>query len=135
MTDLNQVVTEAARLYALAEQAVDHQLGLVASAMPLSPHTPVASVAAPTPAPGAISHTQSLASQQPVRTTRPFQRRIAPVTDAQLRLINRLILDTKTEPGAVLHHYGVGAMTSLSCKDGAGLIDELKTRQVGGARI
>ena len=123
VSDLAQVATEAARLFALAEAAVNHQLGLTA------PVTPSTSSNATSATPAATSFPAT--APQPARPSRPYQRRIAPVTDAQLRLIDRLIAETQTDPGAVLQHFGVGTLANLTCADGSTLISELKVRQAG----
>lgn len=51
----------------------------------------------------------------------------APITDSQLRFIDRLLLDGKVDLNAILQHHQVGSLRDLTCKQGAALIDELKT--------
>ena len=104
VSDVTKVAEEAARLFALAEAAVNLQLGI------LAPITPAPSNGTPAATHGATS--SPVAPQQPARPSRPYQRRVAPVTDAQLRLIDRLIMDTKTDPVAVLQHFGVGTLAT-----------------------
>jgi len=117
VTDLAQVSAQAQRLYALAEQAVDAQLGITTTAPTTAP-TPSAatgpSTYAPRPSQGHASPSRS--------------RRAAPVTDSQLRLIDKLIQDTGTDAQAVLRHHRIQAMGELTCKDASALIDELKQR-------
>lgn len=112
---------EAARLYSQAEAAVDRQLGI-------APTPATTSHSSPNPAP--VSMATSAASRP---YTRP-PRRGALVTPAQLRLIDQLLRDTRTDPGAVLQHFGVGSLDQVSCKDASALIDDLKARQNGAAR-
>jgi hypothetical protein len=116
--DLTQVTDQAKRLYAIAEQAVDAQLGITLA----TPATPV-----PTPSnttgPSTYAPRPSTAHPAPSRS-----RRSAPVTDSQLRLIDKLIQDTSTDAQAVLRHHRIHAMGELTCKDASALIDELKQR-------
>lgn len=104
---------EAARLYAQAEAAVDRQLGIIP-----------ASTSHPSPTPPPTSMATSTASRP---YTRP-PRRGALATPAQLRLIDQLLRDTRTDPGAVLQHFGVAALDQIPCKDASALIDDLKSR-------
>lgn len=114
-------VAESARLYAQAEAAVDRQLGLAA--------TPSAAV---TTQPRGTTSMATSAASQPY--TRPA-RRSATVTPAQLRLIDQLLRDTRTDAGAVLQHYKITSLDQLTCKDASALIDDLKSRtSSGGAR-
>jgi hypothetical protein len=118
-TDPSQVVAEAKRLYALAEQAVDAQLAAKVHTV----HTqPAATVASPAPLPPPTP-------AQP-RASRPYansaRRTPAPVTDSQLRFLDRLIQDTGTDPNTILQRHQIGSLRDLSCKAAAGLIDELK---------
>jgi hypothetical protein len=120
VTDLNQVVAEAQRLYALAEQAVDAQLGQGSVQ-----HT------APPPVPPVPAAPTRPASFQPRQASQPYrgnsQRRgPAPVTDSQLRFLKRLIDQTKAPLAGIFDQYQVGDLAQLSCRDAAGLIDELK---------
>jgi len=104
-------IAESSRLYGQAEAAVDRQLGL----------TP----ATTTPAPRSTSLATSSASQPYARSGR---RQTTAVTPAQLRLIGQLLRDTRTDPAAVLQHFGVPALDQLACKDASALIDDLKSR-------
>jgi len=125
VSDLSQVVAEAQRLYALAEQAVDAQLNARPTQAPTRPHTP-AGPSATGPAPASTQRST------PASASRPYQggqrRGPAPVTDSQLRYLQKLITDTSTSLPAILEHHQVGSLRDLSCKCAAGLIDELKSR-------
>jgi hypothetical protein len=120
VTDLNQVVAEAQRLYALAEQAVDKQLAGASTPQP----APVTSPAAPSPQ--LHSPAQRPSASQPYRGGNQ-RRGPAPVTDSQLRFLDRLIHQTHCSVPAILQQHQVGALADLSCKAAAGLIDELKS--------
>jgi len=118
VTDLNQVVAEAQKLYRIAEQAVDAQL---AGTQPLATTLPSASppVQATTP------------TRSPSQGSQPYrgnsQRRgPAPVTDSQMRFLKRLIDQSKASVPAILDQFQVGDLSQLSCRDAAQLIDELK---------
>lgn len=122
VSDLSQVVTEAQHLYTLAERAVDQQLALTQPAA--TSQQPAAAVVPPThPAPARLPSQAS----QPYRTQR---RGPAPVTDSQLRFLDRLIQQTNSSVPAILQQHQVGSLRDLSCKAAAGLIDELKAQTV-----
>lgn len=104
-------IAESGRLYAQAEAAVDLQLGLI----PAVNATPRKSTSMAT----------SSASQP---YTRPARRGAATATPAQLRLIDQLLQATRTDPAAVLQHFGVTALDQIPCKDASALIDDLKAR-------
>lgn len=108
---------ESARLYAQAEAAVDHQLGIAATSSNL----------AQIPR-GTTTMATSAASQPFIRPAR----RTANVTPAQLRLIDQLLRDTRTDLGAVLQHYKITVLDQLACKDASALIDDLKSRASSG---
>ena len=118
VADLTQVAAQAQRLYALAEQAVDAQLGIT----PTLPATPAATPSSTT-GPSTYAPRPSQGHPAPSRS-----RRVAPVTDSQLRLIDKLMQDTGTDPQAVLRHHRIQALGEMSCKDASALIDELKQR-------
>lgn len=123
VSDLNQVATEAQKLYRIAEQAVDTQLAGTPSPpveQPAAASTP-ASPPAPTPQPRQAS--------QPYRSNGQ-RRQPAPVTDSQLRFLDRLIQQTNSSVPAILQQYQIGGLRDLSCKAAAGLIDELKAQVV-----
>jgi hypothetical protein len=127
VTDLTQVVAEAQRLYALAEQAVDQQLS---GQQPVA--TPAAQAASTAPPARPVPPTP----RQPTQASQPYrggsQRRgPAPVTDSQLRFLQKLITDTRSSLPAILEHHQVGGLDQLSCRAAAQLIDELKAQ---GAR-
>ena len=112
---------ETARLFAQAETAVDQQLARgQAQPAPVAPPVPAASSNPPqVPA-------QRPAASQPYRATNQPRRGPAPVTDSQLRFLDRLIQQTNSSVPAILQQHQVGALRDLSCKAAAGLIDELK---------
>jgi hypothetical protein len=114
--DLAQVPAHAAQLYRLAEQAVDTQLGLSTTTS-----APAGTIASSQPVPRSYAPRSTAGSAPPNRSRRP-----APVTDSQLRLIDRLLRDTNTDPAAILRHHQVQAMADLSCKVASQVIDDLK---------
>lgn len=120
VTDLNQVVAEAARLYSLAEKAVDAQLAQRAVTAPSASSQLSASSPAPTQSP-----VQRPVASQPYRSTNQ-RRGPAPVTDSQLRFLERLIQQTGSSVPAILDQHQVGALRDISCRGAAQLIDELK---------
>ncbi len=111
VTDLNQVMAEAQKLYGIAEQAVDAQLA--GKPIQTSNHH----------APGPVA--------QPSQSSVPYrnnQRRThAPITDSQLRFLKRLIDQTKSPIAGIFNQYQVGDLSQLSCRDAANLISELKS--------
>ena len=124
VTDLTQVAAEAAKLYRIAEEAVDAQLKQ-APAAPASAQRP-----SPNPAQSPAPRQQA---SQPYRASSGQRRGPAPVTDSQIRFLERLIRDSGTDLNAILHHHQIGSLRDLSCKDAAGLIDELKASATSGA--
>jgi hypothetical protein len=134
VSDLNQVVTEAQRLYALAEQAVDQQLaGPPAPPQGSAATSSAAAGAAAAPAPSTSSGGSVPAARSPdsrPRASQPYrggQRRgPAPVTDSQLRFLKRLIDQSRAPLAGIFDQYQVGDLAQLSCRDAAQLIDELK---------
>lgn len=109
VSDPSQVVQEAKRIFGLAEIAVNQQLGISA--------TPVASTGI-----------QPVSQHQ--RPSQPFQRSNrgpAPITDSQLRFLNRLIQQGNHSPEAILNDFQIGSLRDLSCKDAVDLIGRLKT--------
>jgi hypothetical protein len=123
VSDLSQVAAEAQRLYSLAEQAVDAQLAGHVRHPAAAPPAPAPTQAAP-PAPSAASRPYASASSP--------RRGPAPVTDSQLRFLDRLIRQAGVDPAAILAQHQVGSLRDLSCKVAAQLIDELKGQ--GAAR-
>jgi hypothetical protein len=123
-SDPSQIIAEAARLFALAEQAVDAQLSQ--SPAPQAALPQGLSTSAPSASPA-----QRPTASQPYRHSSTAQRRgPAPVTDSQLRFLDRLITQTGSSVPAILHQHQVGSLRDLSCKAAAGLIDELKGQAV-----
>lgn len=126
VTDLNQVVAEAQRLYQIAELAVDAQLN------PSQVQTPTTLPAGgpnlqPPPATAQTAGSPRQASQ-PYRSGNQQRRGPAPVTDSQLRFLDRLIQQSNASVAAILQQYQVGSLRDLTCKAAAGLIDELKVQ-------
>ncbi len=127
-------IAEAARLQSQAEQAVDRFLGIELMARPTPSQAPAPQAAlpqGPTTAAPSASPGQRPAASQPYRNSSTAQRRgPAPVTDSQLRFLDRLITQTGSSVPAILQQHQVGALRDLSCKAAAGLIDELKGQAV-----
>jgi hypothetical protein len=118
--DLNQIVAEAQRLYALAEQAVDAQL----AGQRVTPEATPAALPARDVSSSASRSSPSTGSQ-PYRGNTPW-RAPAVVTDSQLRFLKRLIDQTKAPLAGICEQYQIGDISQLSCRDAAALIDELK---------
>ncbi len=111
VSDPSQVVQEAKRIFGLAELAVNQQLGISVA--------PVAAAATP--------NVQPVSQHQ--RPSQPFQRSNrgpAPITDSQLRFLNRLIQQGNHSPEAILQDFQIGSLRDLSCKDAVDLIGRLK---------
>ena len=117
-------------LFATAQAGCDQHLAQQSGTTPpmVAQATPASVQPMPINQPHSVpsSHPRPSASQ-PYRSG--GQRRgPAPVTDSQLRFLTRLIDQTKASLPAILDHHQVGGLDQLSCKDAAGLIDELKAR-------
>lgn len=117
VSDLACIADQARALYAQAEAAVDVQLGIIAQqptqAAPVTPNRAVVA-SAPKPAP----------SQQPYRNS--SRRAPAPVSEAQLRYLEKLITSTHASLEAILQQYQIGALRDLSSKAASGLIEDLR---------
>jgi len=126
VTDLSQVVTEAQKLYRIAEQAVDAQLAGTPTVrpVPVAPTMPAATSNPPQ------SPAQRTSASPPYRGGNQQRRAPAPVTESQLRFLDRLITQTNSSVAAILQQHQIGALRDLSCKAAAGLIDELKAQTV-----
>lgn len=131
VTDFNQIHVEAARLFAEAEAAVDKQLKISTPA-PVPTATTSSTAAAPTLTfENGNPPRQSPAAGQPRSYPRTGARRApAPATDSQLRFLDRLITQTGTSVDAICSAHRVGSLPDLSCKEAAGVIDDLKSRSV-----
>ena len=108
VSDPSQVVQEAKRIFGLAEIAVNQQLGI--SVVP-------------------VAATGIQPTSQHQRPSQPFQRSNrgpAPITDSQLRFLNRLIQQGNHSPEAILQDFQIGSLRDLSCKDAVDLIGRLK---------
>lgn len=129
--------TEFARLFAQAEAGVDAQLGLAParSTPPPAPNpAPVTSPATPVqpfqPQPGRAAANFPRPPSQPGYRNNgggQHQRRgPAPVTDSQLRFLDRLIQQAGANVAEICSQQRVGSLNDLSCKAAAELIDRLK---------
>ena len=121
--DLAQIPAEVKRLFAIVERTVDEQLGLISASAPAVRSPEPQATSSSSPQPTVPRPTQASA---PYRAN-PQRRGPAPITDSQLRFIDRLMVDSKTNLNALLQHHQVGSLRDLSCKQGAALIDELKS--------
>ena len=121
IADLTQVAGQARALYAQAEAAVDEQLRLA---------VPPASAAVPPPS-RPTYQPQVSAPQRPVSrapsTSRPAPRRgIPPISDAQRRLLDRLLDGDPQRADAVCQQAGVSTIGALNMKQASEAIDALK---------
>ena len=115
---------ETARLFAQAEAAVDRQLAGPREDVLAGATT---SHSSSTVAPQSSNSAPPAAPRPPQQTTRPYPRRgPAPITDSQLRLIERLISEGAGTIQAICSQYEVGTLQDLSCKAASALIDSLK---------
>lgn len=121
ISDLGQVADQARALYHQAEAAVDEQLRL-APASASSSSTPARSV----PAASANVSPQRSMMRAP-STGRPAPRRgIPPISDAQRRLLDRLLDGDHQRADAVCQHAGVATIGALNMKQASEAIDRLK---------
>ncbi|TVR46239.1 MAG: hypothetical protein EA402_02900 [Planctomycetota bacterium] len=141
-----EVIAEAQRLYQLCEAAVDAQLRLAsppAAAVGTSLSRDRGATHPNTYRPSNGAPSRSLrgepASSQPTRSAYrgnkpgyPSQRRGAPppISDAQRRLLSRLLSDTPDRGQAWLGDRGIENLDGIDMAEASALIDELK----GGAR-
>jgi hypothetical protein len=114
-------VAEASRLQDQAQVAVDQFLGLPSGG---------ARIPAPPPRPAThrpvSSPAGSYGGSQASRPYRQSTRAPAPVTDNQLKLIDRLLPTSGTTLEAVLQHHQSGSLRELTCQQASALIDSLK---------
>ena len=108
ISDLSQVAIEAKRLYALAESAVDEQLGLR-----LPPHAEK-------------THTE-------VRPAAPHLRQKPPASENQIQYLTRLMRETRTELNAILTDFQIPDLRSLSGQEASGLIAQLAAAKKAAA--
>lgn len=122
ISDLGQVADQARRLYHQAEAAVDEQLRLAPAAVPSSP-----APARPAPATSTANvPPQRQVSRQP-SMGRPAPRRgIPPISDAQRRLLDRLLDGDQHRADEVCQHAGVATIGALNMKQASEAIDRLK---------
>lgn len=127
ITDLNQVITESQRLFSLAEAAVDQQLAIARN-----PNQPTPAVTTPAPQHPSQDHPRQgpTAGQSRAYPRTGARRAPAPVTESQLRFLERLVTQTGTSVDAICSAHRIGSLADLSCKEAAGIIDELKSRSV-----
>ena len=123
ISDLGQVIDQARALYHQAEAAVDEQLRLApASASASSSPAP----ARPAPVTSANVPPQRSLMRQP-STGRPAPRRgIPPISDAQRRLLDRLLDGDQHRADAVCQQAGVATIGALNMKQASEAIDRLK---------
>lgn len=112
----DQAVTEAARLYAQAEQAVDRQLGLTAVPPP---------TASPPPSANPPSWPRSSSMPSSSRPA-PGRRGMPSATASQLKLLGHLLSAREGQAAAILHHYQVTDLSQLTVKQASETIDTLK---------
>lgn len=128
--DPSQVAAEAIRLFTLAEAAVDAQLGLLRPSAGPADAGPASSAGSPGPG-MSRAPTAGTSRAAPPRSLNG-RRSAAPISPAQLSLIDRLVRESRTDPTALAHHYQVEALSQLTCRQASAVIDELKTRSAGG---
>jgi len=107
VTDPSQIVLESHRLYALAEQSVNQQLKI-------------------TPAPSPQIQRSQPTQHRPAQASAPYRRGPAPITDSQLRFLNKLIQQGNHDVHGILSDFAVQDLRDIPCKDAVGLIDRLK---------
>lgn len=127
LSDLTRVEQEAAALYSLAEDAVNQQIQKVTSRP--APTTQIEAVTSPATTTPHQTPPTPIANRQTV--SRPYsktpRRTPAPISDAQLRYLDRLIQNRKASVESILQQYQVGSLRDLSGRDASHLIDELQS--------
>ena len=108
VSDLAQIPSEAKRIYAIAEAAVDEQLGLRPSAQ--AEHHPT-----------------------PTRTAAPHLRQKPPASENQIQYLSRLMRETRTELNAILTDFQIPDLRSLSGSEASGLIAQLAAAKKAAA--
>ena len=108
ISNLSQFAIEAKRLYALAESAVDEQLGLRPS--PQTEHPP----------------TQ-------VRPPAPHLRQKPPASENQIQYLTRLMRETRTELNAILTDFQIPDLRNLTGAEASGLIAQLAAAKKAAA--
>ena len=108
VSDLAQIPSEAKRLYAIAETAVDEQLGLRPSAQ--AEHHPT-----------------------PARTAAPHLRQKPPASQNQIQYLSRLMRETRTELNAILTDFQISDLRSLTGSEASGLIAQLAAAKKAAA--
>jgi hypothetical protein len=119
VTDLNQIVVEAQRLYALAEQAVDQQLSQPPAPQAALPQGLTTSAPSASPA-------QRPAASQPYRNSNTAQRRpAASISPAQARYLSQLGERSPGTLAAILAECRVTTIDALTARDASQAIDRL----------
>jgi hypothetical protein len=117
VTDMSRINDEAARLFRLAEVAVDAQLRLAqVGAAPAITHSP--------------AHYQQPSEASAPSQPYPRSNRRAPplITPAQRRLLDQLLQLSGANIATVLAQYRVANLDQLTCRDASALIDSLKSQ-------
>lgn len=120
VTDLNQVVAEAARLYSLAEQSVDAQLAATPPAQP-APVAPPTSASPNQPQ----SAVQRSSASQPYRGGGQQRRAPSPISAAQARYLGQLGQRAPAALAEALAQHGVAKIDELTARDASQIIDRL----------
>ena len=108
VSDLSHVAAEAKRLYAIAEFAVDEQLGLCPQSHAKKAHTEV-------------------------RTGAPQLRQKPPASENQIQYLTRLMRETRTELNAILTDFQIPDLRSLTGSEASGLIAQLAAAKKAAA--
>ena len=118
-SDPSQIIAEAARLFALAEQAVDAQLSQ-------SPAPQVAVPQSPTPPTPSASPAHRPSASQPYRNGGPQRRQAAaPISAAQARYLSQLGQRAQGALAEALAQHGVTTIDALTGRDASKIIDHL----------
>ena len=125
IADLAAVPAQARALYVQAEAAVDQQLRLTPQGLSIASAAPTTPNSVPPPA-------ATRPSSPPPYRSGGQRRGPAPITDAQLRFLDRLIKDTGTDPNGIIQQHQIGSLRELTAAAASGLIDSLRGQ--GAAR-
>jgi hypothetical protein len=122
ISDLSQVAEQARALYSQAEAAVDNQLRLAAPTQAASP----APLARPAPTPAASSQPR-LPARAPSQSRPAPRRGIPPISDAQQRLLDRLLDGDPQRAEEICHRAGVTTIGALNMKQASEAIDLIRS--------
>jgi hypothetical protein len=126
ISDLSQVADQARALYHQAEAAVDEQLHLAAPGSTCSPQQHQQIPARQLPGTSANPSQQRQVQRQP-SIARPAPRRGIPlISDAQRRLLDRLLDGDHQRADAVCQQAGVATIADLNMRQASEAIDRLK---------